>query len=487
MRRTGDDTAYFKIWIDGKELNELHPGAKPGSLKVEDAPKKIDNVTIDMGDIPIELVDSNWLQEDHHIKVEIGVTGQWSFDREYKIVEISYEFQLKISAKVTCAADGTTLAARKTGIVYKDKTPSEIATEIAKRYGFKTDAIYPMSTRITIAQKFRTDAELLRQMAEEFNYIFRIIGDKLVWKPVGYELPPKVEFTWIEGGRGDIKRFTGGFKSVAVKAAGDKVKTAGVDPHTGKTVTTESDQVKTTGKARTTSVVFEKGGGYSAHTQLPADQPDAPIASYGPKVVNSTPSDYSPSQGYPTTDVGTTKPGDSPTVVHDPHGDPKRAQAKATSLHQRTVWQSGSASIQLINTRVIPDQTIRLKGIGGKLSGVWYAAKVSYSISNDVMTVDVELARDAVGKKDSKKKDAPKEKTPGADAKDGAHSSSGGSGSTSDNSKSQARKTIVLYKSGGAYEAQQQYQPDAPPPTNFTNYAPAQNSTQIVNYTPGNE
>jgi hypothetical protein len=151
-----------------------------------------------MGDIPIELVDSNWLQEDHHIKVEIGVTGQWSFDREYKIVEISYEFQLKISAKVTCAADGTTLAARKTGIVYKDKTPSEIATEIAKRYGFKTDAIYPMSTRITIAQKFRTDAELLRQMAEEFNYIFRIIGDKLVWKPVGYELPPKVEFTWIQ-------------------------------------------------------------------------------------------------------------------------------------------------------------------------------------------------------------------------------------------------------------------------------------------------
>jgi phage protein D len=189
---------FCKILIDEIDLTNFVSG-----LSYEDCINEDDLLKFSIHSPKKEFLEKNLLKVGKEIKFQYGYFGALVSPLRLAIIkDIEYNYEKTTTISITALDIGNNMKKGQEQKVWQNKTASQIATEIAKKYGFKTDKIETTNYFYNnLPQGNKTDFELLDYLAQrEKNGSFRffIKDNYLIFNRLALEKETGIKFTFGE-------------------------------------------------------------------------------------------------------------------------------------------------------------------------------------------------------------------------------------------------------------------------------------------------
>jgi len=334
------------------------------------------------------------LQEETPFTLKYGIQGVWYKEKKLILKEADVKYDKTVSAILNGVDVRDVISKVRSGKVYSNKTASDIAIDIAKLNGWKTDRVVPTKHKYTnVAVGHKSYSQILAELSWQENYRYLIEDNSLIFEPA-FDLSKtnrRVYTYWI-GRNPDVLSFQ--VKSKSDAAGGASTKSKKLDPKTGKPVTSTPGNVPSVGKGKSIyKVAYTKGGGYTAN-------------------------------------LGKETP--SGNVDAHPDASKDRATAHAT----KASWKFVEASITVLSDPIEVGDIIEVNGVAVKHAGAYKVTSSRFAIDGGFMKVTAKISRNTTPKTKGGKKET----------KDTPQSGSGKDG--------QKKRYQVDYTKGGGYTAQ---------------------------------
>jgi hypothetical protein len=258
---------FYKVLIEytGEDITEVI-----SSLSYEDCTKEDDFVTINVEAAEFDLVDRDVFDVGQKVIFQYGFIGGKSSKKKVAVITDSECTYSKKKAFLTVKAKDLGFYTKKltSKLIYKDKTASEIAKDIASKFGLKSVIETTTIKYASLAMAGKTYMQFLKELADTegsksadtkgpINVCVR--GDTLYF--TRRDLSVKSTRTFVYGdGDGPVISFKTNWEDAPAGSA-SVVSASGVDEDTGKVIKSEAKQgdnkETTTGES---SVNFDVNG-----------------------------------------------------------------------------------------------------------------------------------------------------------------------------------------------------------------------------------
>lgn len=172
------------------KIEEIDISAHITSFSFEDCIKEDDMVAIELEGFPLSY--ESTIKAGAKLTFQFGYYGGLSSAlRVAKVQDIEYKYSDTLAISITALDEGQVMKKEVSKQVWVNRTASQIATEIAKRYGLKTDKIETTSLVYeNLPQANRSDMDLLQYLAkreDKGSYRCFIKDDSLVFSRLALE------------------------------------------------------------------------------------------------------------------------------------------------------------------------------------------------------------------------------------------------------------------------------------------------------------
>ncbi|MBI5788693.1 MAG: phage late control D family protein [Candidatus Schekmanbacteria bacterium] len=350
----------FLIQIEGEQLSS-DITQKITNFVYEDCEDQDDLLEITLeGDIT--LADDPLLQEGNIISARWGYVDEWSDIKECVLKEPEYEFGDTVRVKLKAYDNGAKLKGKSSQKIWKNKTYTQIAKELADKYKLK--AIVD-DTKEVIAgepQGNKSDFTFLSYLADKIGYQFYIQGNELHFHKRNLNKKPLLTLTY-RGKDGLLLSFHPKVKTQGSKGEGTETKAVGFDPMAKK------------------AVIHEANDGNTNQTVL------------GKKTLMVD--GATGEEKYEAQETG--------KIIPCPEQTKKDNQALAESVKQNAQLDQLEAEATVIGIPTIAaKEIIEIAGVGNKFSGNYYIKQVRHEIGAGGYLMTLDLKRNAVGKSSEK-------------------------------------------------------------------------------------
>lgn len=298
-----------------------------------------------------ELSDDEDLVEGTMLKFQYGFAGRTLSEiYEAKITDIDVCYADRVSVVIKALGTGVALNKGDSQKIWKNKTASGIAKELADKYKLKFEIQLTQKVYETMPQGNRTDAEFLKYLASlEKGGLFQFYTDNstLIFRPRDKSKGAKLLFTYGV----NIIRFKPSLKDLQQSAAATETEAQGVDPMTKEPYSVSS---------------------------LPSDIKDVAM---GKKDLGTVVRDVN------GVIVGTIK-----KQIQVP-SDKEEAQAK-TDAETRKASSGLKATLEIQGNPILNlEDIITVAGVARRYSGNWYIEKITSDVGNSY-TESLDLSKD---------------------------------------------------------------------------------------------
>lgn len=154
---------YYKIQVGEIDITQYVT-----SFSYEDCVKEDDLVSLQLMSVDLELLNSDFLKVGKEIDFQFGFLGVVTSGLKVaRITDIDYNYGKSVDVTIKALDLGQLSKKSERQTVYQNKTASDIAKEIAKKYNLGTKNIENTSFRYEhLAQANKTDWELLNYLVE---------------------------------------------------------------------------------------------------------------------------------------------------------------------------------------------------------------------------------------------------------------------------------------------------------------------------------
>lgn len=320
----------------------------------EDTEKGADKGKLTINNYDLRFPDDPIFDRGNTLVIAWGYEGALSPEREFTILDWT--------PGPTFVVEGQLKAARAINIKKNDETwygrsYSDIAKTLAERAGFAVDAQFIERVPFvpeSVVQHTLTDAEFMRKLANEIGYVFFVDISGWHFHPRAFGQTPRKVLEYFTDGS-DLGEFPKFDKAPAAQPGSVKLK--GIDPITKKPIEAVGDNKTTKGRPGLASFL-EVIDPKTAQTEL------RPLA--GKEATVST----------------------SATT-------PAEAKTKAQGLAKVALGVPVKCSASCTGDPYFQAKSVvELKGIGGRLSGLYYCSAVTHSIEPGKYTMALKLQRD---------------------------------------------------------------------------------------------
>lgn len=312
------------------------------SMDFEDIESMADKLSLVVDNYDLTQLDSPLWQPGNVVVFQFGYPGAMSPVRRMTIQKV------KGFEKLTVEAHGDESQMNKVhgdgSERWNQKKRSDVAIEIAKKYGFTDDQIFVQDTEVVLPQITKatmTDLQILRSMAEREGFEFYCDFDGFHFHTQNTKRPPLKTYTYFaENGRGEIIGYPQMADDRAPGKPGGFIFT-GRDPVTKETFTVRGDDATA-----------------SALTALAPSR-----TAFSPEDANAPPG---LGQLWPTRTTELTREAAQRAAI----GTYKRAQLRAVEM-SLTLRGDGT---------LLAKNIIRVLGLGPSMSGNYYVTSVKHTL-----------------------------------------------------------------------------------------------------------
>ena len=344
----------YIVEIDGKLLPE-DISDKVESFTYEDHEDKLDELTLDIVDVDLVYVDHPMLQEGCEVKARWGYIGNLSNMRVCTIKEISYDFGTDGVPRITIIAydKGHKLTGRAARTCWSNKKLEDVVGDIASKHNLKPVVDIPGDyDREFLSQGGKNDFEFLKGLAAEMGCKTWVENDELHFAPNRTTGNATHTFDYRRDGEGLLKSFSVTSNAEKGKGTGAETEVSGIDP-------IKKQPFEETYTSQEESVTMNLVSG---------------------RELNETPHQARHDE------TGLTKA----TPSHTKAEAKNEAKGRVRTEGMETI--EGRATVIGIPHLMAKD-TIRIEGIGQKLSGLWRAKSVRHQISDAGYECEVNAVR----------------------------------------------------------------------------------------------
>jgi phage protein D len=306
----------------------------------------------------LELVDDPLLQEGNVIKARWGYVDEWSDIKECVLKEPEYTFGDVVQVKLKAYDAGSKMKGKGSQKIWKNKTYSQIAREIASKYKLKAVVDETKTLVVSEPQGNKSDFAFLRCLAERIGYRFYIQGNELHFHKRSLDKKPLLTLTYL-GRDGLLLSFRPKVKAQVSKAEGTQTKAVGFDPMSKKAVVHEAydGNVNQTVLGKKTLLVDGATG----------------------------------EEKYEAQETG--------KVIPTPYQITQENQELAEGIKQEAQLDQLEAEAVVIGMPTIAaKEIIEITGVGNKFSGNYYIKQVRHDIGGSGYLMTLDLKRNALGK-----------------------------------------------------------------------------------------
>ena len=184
----------FLVQIEGKELSKDITQLITHFV-YEDCDDKDDLLEITL-EGTVDLVDNPLLQEGNIIKAKWGYIDEWSERKECILKEPAYSFDNTVRITLKAYDAGSKMKGRGSQKIWKNKTYSQIAREIAGKYHLKAVVSDTDDLVECEPQGNKSDFGFLDYLAEKIGYKFNIRNNELHFYKQDLNKKPKLVLTY---------------------------------------------------------------------------------------------------------------------------------------------------------------------------------------------------------------------------------------------------------------------------------------------------
>lgn len=366
---------FFKVEIINSKGEPEDITEKVSSFSYEDAIEEDSMLKLNVfSDFAKELADDSRFSTGATLQFQFGyLQGQISKVHKAKITDISHNYAQNVTMSITALDVGNIIKKATSTRIWKGKTSSEIAKEIADSWGmaFETDP----TTKVwdNLPQGNKTDKQLLSYLAEretDGDYINFIRNNTLYFVKRGLGKTSAVTYTYGE----DIISFKPSFKESSASGSAAKSKVVVNNPKVGGH-SVQSASPKT-----------EKGGNYTGKYKN--------VYQLGGKKVGRVPVEQTDKQ-----ETQTKKGFGKPTI--DPTPSKTEASNIANSKKKKATLKTMVADLQIEgNPTIEPNSIITINNVAKAHSGNWFVLKITHNVGTGGYLCTLNMSRNA-GKKKS--------------------------------------------------------------------------------------
>lgn len=348
-----------------------------------DRENKADKLTLSINNFDLRHFDDPVWKKGSLLDVAWGYPGRSAPTRRCVITKVTGGRTLSVEA---LGEEILMTTIRKTR-TFERMTRSEVVSQIARENGFFQLHIQPTDVRYdSIIQSRRTDAEMLRRLANREGYQWYVDWDGFHWheRQVGQR---PVRVFWWEGSRGssigDVLDFN---IENDITARPGRVRLRGRNPETGETFEAEASNSTDTGRdhlAPILEVVDRESG--SGEIQSLSSAPDVPVDALDTQVASIE--GLTPELKADITALirdGSTSPEErlsqdetKPTSAPNIEAARREARARFRNTQQAAV----KMNLDLIGSpRLLAKVVVECRGFGRRLSVRYYVKEVTHTL-----------------------------------------------------------------------------------------------------------
>jgi hypothetical protein len=379
---------YVRVRVGGAEPVEVGDGIT--GFRFEDDETKTDKLTLSVNNYDCAALDGPLWVPDNVVEFQFGYPGRMSPPREAVIQKVTGFATLQVECD---SKDSLMNRRQRTDRTWLNVKRSAVVREIVGGYGFTDDLLHIEDTELvvpSVTQARMTDLQLIKSLAAREGFEFFVDFDGVHFHKRNTKQKPIRTLTYFaDPGLGDITNASMEVEKRAGKPGA--VTLAGKDAVTGEPFKVTADNQSTAGE-RTA---------LASHTEVagPDDQVVESIDAFG----NSS---TTVSSGVATS----TTPSQQELVAPTSEASAAAAQRVANGAYEKQQLRGATLTFTtVLDPLLFAKATLRIEGVGKKLSGNWYVKHVVHDVY--AATTSLKLAREglngqgaavAAGKNDSK-------------------------------------------------------------------------------------
>lgn len=202
--------------------------ARISSFSFEDSSEKDDKLEFTIAMRNIFEYDSDWFTKGTLLNFTFGyIGGLQSGKRVAKIANLYPEIGKQLTAKVVAMDLGQFAKKNFASTLWKDKTLSEIASEIGGKYGLDLEIEKTSKKYELLPQGQKSDFDFLKNIALRENLDFRVSGDKMILEEQDLGRPSVRTYTY---GEAPFIRFSPRHEETKNDTSSQVVSTTSVNP-----------------------------------------------------------------------------------------------------------------------------------------------------------------------------------------------------------------------------------------------------------------
>jgi len=212
-------------------------------FKYEDSLKEDNMVELNIkSNYAFEMADDNDIVTGAIIQFQWGYVGEVSSDvHEARITDVEVTYGERVKMLIRALDMGVAMKKATSLKIWRQKTASQIAQEIAVRYDLEavideTDQVWD-----DIPQGNKSDFDILKDLSQkevDGDYVFYVSANKLHFVRRGLDKKARFQFKYGEEG---VISFAPKWRESTSNSSGTSTKTVAVNPKTKKTVVSKSD------------------------------------------------------------------------------------------------------------------------------------------------------------------------------------------------------------------------------------------------------
>lgn len=381
---------YYKVYIGKDANNDISELVE--SFVYEDAVEEDSLLRITIkSDYALSLTDDPRIKTGAILVFQFGyLSGQISEQHRARITDLKHKYRDRVTMEIIALDIGTVARKVQEQKIWKNKTSSQIAREIAEKYGLISIVDETKKVWDNLPQGNKSDMQFLNYLAQREdggNYVVYIRNNDLYF--VERSTDESSVRTYIYGdGDGTVMYFEPTFKESSQKGDANASIVATFDPYKGEYKaevidnTTESN-TGTLGsykKEYKTESISKGGGKYVLVNENALGDKGRKNAGFNIQSVAPSPKSH------------VTDPTPSKTEAYN-LGNSKKKSATLKTL----VAKLGVVG----NPLLVPNTVITMKGVAKVHSGNWLVQKVTHTIKGEGYVTVADLAKNGtnVGKK----------------------------------------------------------------------------------------
>lgn len=345
---------FYKVYL---EHNNRDISEYISTLRYEDCSDEDSLLELSVrSDYALTLADDTDFTSGVIILFHFGyIGGEISETHKAKITDIDYTYAGTITMKVKALSVGN-LARKITDTkIWKGVTSSQIAEEIAKKYGLETDIQETSQVWDNLPQGNKSDMRFLRYLADresDGKWVTYIRNSKLYFTSIGTDKESSKTFTYGDD-KGTVVSFKPSYRESNQSADTNKVVIPKFNPYTAQTEPTVVDKKDATGGTLGNYNIVDANG----------------------KVVGTK-------QGKTTQQVNNVKGGQVKNFIAPPVISTEEAKNKAKSKQKANTLKILTSKLVVNGSpNLVPNSVITMAGVAKIHSGNWLVKKVTHDIT----------------------------------------------------------------------------------------------------------